>query len=117
MKIITSRDEIPENMSEQEAAEFWSTHTMSEELLEASIIEDEDYDLPKRKSVSISIRIDEDLLVRIRSIARQRKKGYQTLIKEFLIERTYEEEKKMSLLERDNFAYNESAFREIAATK
>lgn len=97
MKIITSRDEIPENMSESEAAEFWSTHTMSEALLEASIIED-DQELPKKKSVPISIRIDEDLLQRIRSLANDRKKGYQTLMKEFLIERTYEEEKKQFLI-------------------
>lgn len=94
MQIITSKDQIPPNMSESEAAEFWSTHTMSEELLEASIIEDEDHDLPKRRSSTISIRIDEDLLIRIRNLARLKKKGYQTLIKEFLIERTYEEEKK-----------------------
>jgi len=98
MKIITSRDQIPEHMSDTEAAEFWSHHTLSDELLEASIIVDEDNDLPKRKSATISIRLDEDLLQRIRLLAKIRNKGYQTLIKEFLIERTYEEEKKASRL-------------------
>ncbi|MFC3770387.1 CopG family antitoxin [Paenibacillus sp. GCM10012303] len=94
MKIITSRDQIPEHMSDAEAADFWSNHTLSDELLETSIIEEEDHDLPKRKSATISIRLDEDLLLRIRTLAKMRNKGYQTLIKEFLIERTYEEEKK-----------------------
>lgn len=94
MKIITSRDQIPEHMSDVQAAEFWSSHTLSDELLEASIIEEDDHDLPKRKSATISIRLDGDLLQRIRALAQQRNKGYQTLIKEFLIERTYEEEKK-----------------------
>lgn len=116
MKIITSRDQIPENMNDSEAAEFWSNHTMSEELLEASIVEEEDHDLPKRKSATISIRIDEDLLLRIRTLARLRKKGYQTLIKEFLIERTYEEEKKISLLERGNLDFID-ALKEIAVAK
>ncbi|MDF2718206.1 MAG: hypothetical protein K0R28_5131 [Paenibacillus sp.] len=102
MKIITSRDQIPERMSDAEAAEFWSNHALSDELLEASIIEEEDHDLPKRKSATISIRLDEDLLQRIRTLAKLRNKGYQTLIKEFLIERTYEEEKRIPRFIREN---------------
>lgn len=102
MKIITSRDQIPEHMSDTEAAEFWSNHTLSDELLEASIIEEEDHDLPKRKSATISIRLDDDLLQRIRTLAKLRNKGYQTLIKDFLIERTYEEEKKTPLIRKGN---------------
>lgn len=102
MKIITSRDQIPEHMSDAEAAEFWSNHTLSDELLEASIIEEEDHDLPKRKSATISIRLDDDLLQRIRTLAKLRNKGYQTLIKDFLIERTYEEEKKTPLIRKGN---------------
>jgi predicted DNA binding CopG/RHH family protein len=117
MKIITSIDQIPQNMSDSEAAEFWSNHTMSEELLEASIIDEEDHDLPKRKSSTISIRIDEDLLLRIRNLARIRRKGYQTLIKEFLIERTYEEEKKIPPIEEGTLAFNELAKKEIAVAK
>ena len=59
MKLITSREQIPQNMSESEAAEFWSTHALSDELLEASIVKD-DSDLPKKKSVPILPRLDED---------------------------------------------------------
>ncbi len=102
MNIITSRDQIPEHMSDAEAAEFWSNHTLSDELLEASIIEEEDHNLPKRKSATISIRLDDDLLQRIRTLAKLRNKGYQTLIKDFLIERTYEEEKKTPLIRKGN---------------
>ncbi|GAK41538.1 hypothetical protein TCA2_4029 [Paenibacillus sp. TCA20] len=102
MKIITSRDQIPEHMSDAEAAEFWSNHYMSDELLESSIIEEEDYDLPRRKSLAISVHLDEDLIQRIRTLAKQRNKSYQTLIKEFLIERTYEEEKKTPALREEN---------------
>ncbi|WP_127585086.1 CopG family antitoxin [Paenibacillus koleovorans] len=94
MKIIHSFDEIPKDMSDSEAAEFWSTHALSEELLEASILEDNDDEPPKRVSKSISIRLDQDLLDRIKKLATIRQKGYQSLIKEFLIERLYEEEKK-----------------------
>ena len=45
MKQITSKEEIPANMTDDGAADFWASHTMNEELLEASLIED---DLPRR---------------------------------------------------------------------
>jgi len=89
-----SLEEIPRNMNEDETAEFWSTHAMSEELLEASILEDED-DLPRRGGTkSISIRLEQDLLSRLQKMAKRKHIGYQTLMKHFLIERMYEEEKK-----------------------
>lgn len=92
MKRLTSREEIPANMTDEEAAEFWAAHTMSEELLEASTMED---DLPRRsgRTKTISIRLEHDLLERIQEIAAKKHMGYQTLMKQFLIERVYEEEK------------------------
>jgi predicted DNA binding CopG/RHH family protein len=122
MKIIRSMDEIPKNMSDSEAAEFWSCHSMSEELLESAIIDEDDEDLPKRKSVSISLRLDDDLLTRIRNLAKAKNKGYQSLIKDFLIERTYEEEKKRTrkvniVKNLPNAKRYYKAYLEIAATK
>jgi hypothetical protein len=38
-------------------------------------------------------RSDEHTLARLKRLARKRHKGYQTLLKEFAIERLYEEEK------------------------
>lgn len=92
MKRITSKEEIPDNMTDEEAADFWATHTMSSELLEASVTED---DLPRRngRTKTISIRLEHDLLERIQEVAAQKHMGYQTLMKQFLIERVYEEEK------------------------
>lgn len=91
MKKIRSKEEIPANMTDEEAADFWATHTMSSELLEDSIIED---DLPRRgRTKTISIRLEHDLLDRIQEVAAKKHIGYQTLMKQFLIERVYEEEK------------------------
>jgi len=92
MKQLTSRDEIPANMTDDEAADFWATHTMSEELLESSLADD---DLPRRngRTRTISIRLEHDLLERIQEVASRKHMGYQTLMKQFLIERVYEEEK------------------------
>lgn len=92
MKQITSKEEIPANMNDEDAADFWATHAMSSEFLEASTIED---DLPRRngRTKTISIRLEHDLLDRIQEVAAQKHMGYQTLMKQFLIERVYEEEK------------------------
>ena len=92
MKLITSKEEIPMNMTDEETAEFWATHTMSEEMLAASVTED---DLPRRegRTKTISIRLEHDLLERIQEVAAHKHMGYQTLMKQFLIERIYEEEK------------------------
>jgi predicted DNA binding CopG/RHH family protein len=92
MRRITSKEQIPMDMTDEEAADFWATHTMSEELLEASTTED---DLPRRNSrtKTISIRLEHDLLERIQEVAAQKHMGYQTLMKQFLIERVYEEER------------------------
>lgn len=93
---IYSISDIPQNMTEREAAEFWGTHCLSEELLEQSIIDDDD-DIPKRSpSKTISLRLESDLLHRLQHIASSKGMGYQTLLKQFLIERTYEEERKMA---------------------
>ncbi len=92
MKQITSKEEIPANMTDEETADFWASHSRSKDLLEASIAED---DLPRRngRTKTISIRLEHDLLERIQEVAAHKHMGYQTLMKQFLIERVYEEEK------------------------
>lgn len=78
MKTFNKNDEIPAHMTEEEAAAFWATHTMSEELLESSVIKD---DLPRRsgRTKTISIRLEYDLLERIQEVAAKKHMGYQTL--------------------------------------
>jgi uncharacterized protein (DUF4415 family) len=80
--------------------EFWDTHEVTPELLATPISPQDDFELPepKTKSRNIAIRIDADLERRFKVIAGRKKKGYQTLMKEFLIERIYEEEKRMGIV-------------------
>jgi predicted DNA binding CopG/RHH family protein len=42
----------------------------------------------------IAIRFDQSTLDRVKALAHRRGKGYQTLLKEFVAERLYEEEKR-----------------------
>ncbi len=46
--IISDPNKIPKNMTEEEEVEFWNKHALSEELLDASYLEDED-ELPPPK--------------------------------------------------------------------
>jgi hypothetical protein len=47
----------------------------------------------------IAVRFDEFTLTRLRALAWRRNTGYQTLLKEFVVERLYEEEKREGIIE------------------
>jgi len=99
MKEIQSREEIPQFANEAEEAEFWATHSLGEQFLAEMDALPEDVLPPVRpRTQPISLRLDSDVLERVRALAEAKHKGYQTLIKEFLVERLYEEEKREGLL-------------------
>jgi hypothetical protein len=47
----------------------------------------------------VAIRFDEFTLKRLRALAALRNTGYQTLLKEFVVERLYEEEKRQGIID------------------
>lgn len=99
MKEIQSPDEIPAFRSEDEEAEFWSTHSLGSGMLErmgplpADVLPPAD---SRRRSAAL--RLDSDIVRRLKALARQKHKNYQTLLKEFVVERLYEEEKREGLV-------------------
>ncbi|GAA5504239.1 hypothetical protein Dxin01_04008 [Deinococcus xinjiangensis] len=112
LTVIHSMDEIPENMTEDEAAEFWDTHTMSLELLRQGKNDPEALAFleriaprqsprqprqPKATFVT-SLRLDEDMERRLKHVAELKKVPYQTLLKQFVGERLYEEEKRLGVV-------------------
>ena len=48
----------------------------------------------------IAVRFDQFTLKRLKALAALRNTGYQTLLKEFVIERLYEEEKREGIIDR-----------------
>ncbi len=54
--------------------------------------------LPRPRTRPIPVRFDEDTVRRLKTLAGKRHKGYQTLLKEFVVERLYEEEKREGLV-------------------
>lgn len=50
------------------------------------------------RTTPIAIRFDQFTLERLRTLAATRNIGYQTLLKEFVVERLYEEEKREGII-------------------
>jgi predicted transcriptional regulator len=107
MKAIESWDEVPAFASEDEEAAFWATHDTGKALLDqmqpAPL--DGGGELPPARLTSphprtrpVSVRLDDDILRRLKALAAKKHKGYQSLLKAFLVERLYEEEKREGLL-------------------
>jgi predicted DNA binding CopG/RHH family protein len=98
---LRNSKDIPQEMTQDEAREFWQAHEITEEYLEqAGVIPEEELPpIRSRKSFNTSIRLDEDLTRRLKILATRKGKGYQTLLKEFVLERLYEEEKREKILE------------------
>jgi uncharacterized protein (DUF4415 family) len=100
--IVYSKDDVPEFENEAEEAAFWDTHTWSEEIMREAAKEPRDPDLPAPRepvrSSHISLHLEADTLLRLKNLARKKGKGYQTLLKEFVIERLYEEEKREGMI-------------------
>ncbi len=104
------REDIPVFRNEAEEAEFWATHAIAGALLEQMqpVPLEGDDELPPARSSSIStrstrtrpisVRLDQDILRRLKVLATKKHKGYQSLLKEFVIERLYEEEKREGLI-------------------
>jgi hypothetical protein len=51
------------------------------------------------RTTPIAIRFDQFTLKRLKALAALRNTGYQTLLKEFVVERLYEEEKRAGIID------------------
>lgn len=51
------------------------------------------------RTTPIAVRFDEFTIKRLKALANRRNTGYQTLLKEFVVERLYEEEKREGIIE------------------
>jgi hypothetical protein len=98
---VERREDIPAFANEEEEHRFWSTHELAGILLESMepVPEEGDDWLPpaRPRSTPVLIRFNDDVIARAKVLAAKRHTGYQTLIKQFVVERLYEEEKRAGL--------------------
>ena len=107
LKTIKSSDEVPEFKIEREEREFWGSHRLSEELLETFVPRSKRDNLPPPRERTItrprkglvSVRMENDLVNRLKALAAVKGIGYQTLLQQFVADRVYEEEKREGILE------------------
>jgi predicted DNA binding CopG/RHH family protein len=85
--------DVPTFASEAEEAAYWAAHELGDEILERMQAPADDLLPPAREPAKpISIRMNAELLRRLKTLAQSRGVPYQTLIKQFVIERLYVEE-------------------------
>ena len=102
--IIYDPDDVPAFASERDEVDFWDTHTWSDELMDEAAKLPHDPDLPPPREEGkplplrpTSLRLDRHTTDRLRTLAKRKGLGYQTLLKQFLLER-YEEEKREGIV-------------------
>lgn len=97
---VDSLADVPAFSSDEAAAAFWDTHGPTEHFLEETVLDEAPDWLPPPhpRTTPVAIRFDPDTLARLKAIAKKRHKGYQTLLKEFVAERLYEEEKREGII-------------------
>lgn len=105
MTVIHDLNDIPTFETEAEEAEFWDTHELATGMMtreKAAAAEAAGLLPPTRprpaKSNPTSLRLSADLEGRLRRLAELKGTTYQTLMKEFVLERVYEEEKRLKII-------------------
>jgi predicted DNA binding CopG/RHH family protein len=96
-KLIRDPSQIPSNMSMKQKVEFWKQHEATKDYLEKLGHASEDL-LPPPRARSISVRFDEDTLQRLKILAQKKAKPYQTLLKEFVLQRLWQEEERENIV-------------------
>lgn len=82
---LRAPDEIPPNMTEQQAREFWDTHEVTEEYLKrAGPVPD--YALPAAgdETRTVPLRIDAETFRRVKALARRKQMTPDALLTEVL---------------------------------
>lgn len=100
---VNNDAEVPAFANEDQEAEFWSTHELGPGLLTQMrpIEPNGEGILPparEERTKPVPVRFDVDTLKRLRALAVRKGTGYQTLLKTFVTERLYEEEKREGLI-------------------
>ena len=92
-------EDIPVFASEDEEHVFWKTHDLSDALWDAAEPFDlEELPAPRALATPVVIHLDGHTLKRLETLARQQQRDYHALLKEFVTERLYEEEKRSGIV-------------------
>lgn len=105
IKPVNNPADIPPFGNEEEEHRFWADHELTDEFWDNAEPADESKLPPPRKQTiarprknPVSVRMEDDLVKRLKSLAAIKGVGYQTLLRQFVADRVYEEEKREGVL-------------------
>lgn len=82
---LTSYDDVPDNMTEAEAREFWQTHEITEEYLATMPpVSEEDFPPVRPERPHGRPKLPPDVMRRLKQIAWQRRMNVDVLIQEII---------------------------------
>ena len=103
--IIYDPNDVPEFANDSEEVAYWESHTWSDALMDEAAKQPRNSLLPPPREAGkppplrpTSLRLDRHTTDRLRTLAKRKGMGYQTLLKQFLLERLYEEEKREGIV-------------------
>ncbi len=94
---VNSPAEIPDFADEDEERAFWETHHFGPGML-AGFKRVGVHPAVAATSKNISLGLEADTVRRLRALAARKGMRYQTLLKTFVVERLYEEEKREGII-------------------
>ena len=100
-RLIPVRDpaDVPRDMTEEQAREFWDTHALTEEYFQ-KVEPVAEADLPPLDGFAdVRFWLPEDTFRRLKAVARKRHTSYRTLLVEFVTERLKDAEKRAGLVD------------------
>ena len=96
METVDDFDDVPDFANEAEEADYWATHELGTNILKRMepLPGEDTLSTANARTKPVVVRVDEDTLQRITTLAAQRHIRYQTLLEEFVVERLHEEEER-----------------------
>lgn len=90
-----TKSRIPKFKTDQEAAEFWDTHSVLDYLDEFEVVDDVKFLRPQKEVVSL--RLDRPMVEALKRLARKKGIGYSPLVRMWLMERLQQEMTKVKM--------------------
>jgi hypothetical protein len=102
MVTIQRIEDIPEFKTEVEEAVFWENHEFGAAMLakepDPDFIQSIKRSQKRPATTQISLKLEQDLKERLEAVAKAKNMPYQSLLKSFVAERLYEEEKRLGII-------------------
>jgi len=98
LTVVERTQDIPVFSNEHDEHLYWETHRLADSIFDQMGPEDDGILPPVQpRTTPIPIRFSPDVITRLKVLAAHRNQGYQTLLKDFVTERLYEEEKRQGI--------------------